>query len=123
MILLTVLILTNLFFLYRSYSFAKKNIQLVDLLEQLSNTPSKEEKDEMNESFLKFVSDSREWAFRYIEDVQKGLNNFIKSIDKDIEYFDKFGDIVANNPNTEILKRISISYKELKKLLPEETNN
>ena len=32
------------------------------------------------ESFLKFLSDSREWAFGYIENVQNELQEFIKSL-------------------------------------------
>lgn len=122
-IALGILSITNIFFFYRSYSFAKLNVQLRDLIEQLADIPSKDEKEVMNESFLKFVSDSRDWAFQYIEDVQKGLSKFVTEVDRDIDYFDKYGGIVPSSPNTDILKRISTSYKELKQLLPQEPNN
>lgn len=71
------------------------------------------------ESFLNFVSESRDWAFEYIENVQAALNKFVAETDPSIEYFEKYGDVVAG-PNNEILKKISISYKELKNILPKD---
>ena len=38
---------------------------------------SKSDEDIHKENFIKFLSDSRDWAFGYIEDVQKGLEKFI----------------------------------------------
>ena len=71
------------------------------------------------ESFLNFVSESRDWAFDYIENVQAALNKFVLEVDPSIEYFEKYGDVVAG-PNNELLKKISISYKELKNILPKD---
>ena len=71
------------------------------------------------ESFLNFVSESRDWAFEYIENVQAALNKFVAETDPSIEYFEKYGDVVAG-PNNEILKKISVSYKELKNILPKD---
>lgn len=74
-----------------------------------------------NENFVKFLSDSRDWAFQYIEDVQSGLAEFIDSVDADIEYFDQYGDVVSTTrPDYWAIKRISEAYKKLKKLLPED---
>jgi hypothetical protein len=73
---------------------------------------------------LKFLSDSRDWAFAYIEEVQTGLLKFVDSIDSDIEHFNQYGNVIsANNPNYNAMKRISFAYMELKKLLPEEQIN
>lgn len=44
------------------------------LEEALKNTDEK--KIEETEGFLKFVSDSRDWAFQYIERVQIAIKNF-----------------------------------------------
>ena len=71
------------------------------------------------ESFLNFVSESRDWAFEYIENVQAALNKFVAETDPSIEYFEKYGDVVAG-PNNELLKKISVSYKELKNILPKD---
>jgi hypothetical protein len=76
------------------------------------------------ENFLKFISDSRDWAFEYIEKVQSGLSNFIDSIDSDIAHFDQYGDVISTNrPDYDAMKRISVAYMELKKLLPEDQTN
>ena len=47
----------------------------------------KNDNDIHKENFIKFLSDSRDWAFGYIEDVQKGLEHFISKIEPDINYF------------------------------------
>jgi len=72
------------------------------------------------ENFIKFLSDSRDSAYEYIETVQSGVSTFISAIDKDIKYFDSYGDAGPSGPNYEILKRISVAYKELIKLMPDE---
>ena len=85
------------------------------------NTPQDAVGDDVHkESFIKFLSDSRDWAFEYIETVQKGLTTFVEKVDKDIEYFEQYGDSVAMKPNYDSLKNISDAYKELKTLLPED---
>jgi hypothetical protein len=85
------------------------------------NAPNEAVGDDVHkESFIKFLSDSRDWAFEYIETVQKGLTTFVEKVDKDIERFDKYGDSVAMQPNYDSLKNISEAYKELKTLLPED---
>ena len=74
------------------------------------------------ENFIKFLSESRDWAYKYIEDVQEGLSIFIDSVKEDIEYFDQYGDAGPIGPNYDMMKRISIAYKELTKLMPEGPN-
>ena len=75
---------------------------------------------ENTEGFLRFVSESRDWAFQYIEDVQFGLSDFISKIDPDMEYFNKYGLVGSAYPHYDSMKKISEAYKELKKLLPED---
>jgi len=77
----------------------------------------------VKEDFLKFVSDSREWAFEYIEEVQKVITDFKTKVNPHIEYFDKFGDVISNQrPDYEAMKTISVAYKELISVLPGEDN-
>ena len=80
----------------------------------------KNDVDIHKENFIKFLSDSRDWAFAYIEDVQKGLEKFMSNVEADINYFDSFSTLSDGTPNNELLKNISKEYKELKKLMPEE---
>lgn len=72
------------------------------------------------ENFLKFLSDSRDWAFNYIEEVQSGLNKFVGDVESEINYFKEYGDIISMQPNYNSLKKITKAYDELIKLLPKE---
>jgi hypothetical protein len=72
------------------------------------------------ENFVKFLSDSRDWAFAYIEEVQAELKKFIEEIEPEINYFNEYGDIASMQPNYYSLKKISEAYYELAKLLPKE---
>lgn len=73
------------------------------------------------ENFIKFLSDSRDWAFEYIEEVQTGLTKFMEKVDGPLSYFDEYGDVVSTNrPDYKSLKTISTAYKELKKLMPDD---
>ena len=81
------------------------------------------ETDQAKEDFIKFISDSREWAFEYIENVQKELNKFVDAVDKDIKHFDEFGIVASASPHYETLKNISEAYNKLQILLPDEKDN
>lgn len=79
--------------------------------------------DVHKENFIKFLSDSRDWAYEYIETVQSGLNQFVNDVDADISYFDEYGDALSmSRPDYNSMKNISKAYSELKKLLPTEEN-
>ena len=77
-------------------------------------------KETDSDAFLKFVSDSRDWAYQYIDEVQEGLNKFIIYIEPEIAYFDEYGEVGSAYPHYHSMKKISGAYKELKKLLPED---
>jgi hypothetical protein len=79
--------------------------------------------DASKDNFLKFVSDSREWAFDYIETVQAQLKDFIEVADKEFKYFDEYGIVAEGSPHYKSMQTISIEYKKLKSLLPEESKN
>lgn len=75
---------------------------------------------ENSKSFLNFVEGSRQDAFKYIEEVQSGLNKFIKDIEPEIKYFKEYGDLSSMSPNYYSMKKITDSYDQLKQLLPKE---
>jgi len=89
--------------------------QLIDL--KLQDTDPDQEVHK--ENFVKFLSDSRDWAFAYIEEVQAGLQKFVEDIEPEINYFKEYGDIVSMHPNYYSMKKIAEYYDELLKLLPE----
>ncbi len=90
------------------------------LLQQLSRNTNKTDKDPADEAFLKFVSDSRDWAYQYIDEAQQSLNKFITDIEPEIKYFDEYGVASSAYPHYHSMKKISGAYKELKKLLPDD---
>jgi hypothetical protein len=97
------------------------NIMLEEYIKAFEENKIKSDDSVHKENFIKFLSESRDWAYSYIEEVQSGIGSFIGAIDSDIEHFDEYGDVISvNRPDYDAMKRISIAYKELKKLLPEE---
>jgi hypothetical protein len=82
---------------------------------------SKSDEDIHKENFIKFLSDSRDWAFGYIEDVQKGLEKFISYADPEINYFDENSDTSKGTDYHKFMKNFSKEYEELKKLMPTDT--
>lgn len=75
--------------------------------------------DVHKENFIKFLSDSRDWAYTYIEDIQEGLTNFVNDVEPEISHFDEYGEALSmSRPDYDSMKNISRAYKELKKLLP-----
>jgi hypothetical protein len=100
----------------------KAHIDKTILSEKLSelSVQNDKNKDSSSEAFLKFISDSRDWAYQYIDEVQEGLNKFITDIEPEINYFKEYGDLGSMSPNYYSMKKISNSYDELKKLLPDD---
>ena len=104
----------------------KKRIKVLAIslvrVEDLVNSAKLDNKDNEihKENFIKFLSDSRDWAYLYIEDVQKGLTSFVNEIEPEIAYFDEYGLVGEAYPHYHSMKKISHAYKDLKKLLPEE---
>ena len=96
-----------------------KNILFEKYFQSIQEDKLKNEENIHQENFIKFLSESRDWAYEYIETVQKGLNSFVDSVDSEINHFDNYGDTLSMvRPDYQAMKKISKSYKELKKLLP-----
>jgi len=90
------------------------------------NTENKVDADNIHkESFIKFLSDSRDWAFDYIEQTQKTISKFIEEVEPHIEYYNNYGTVVDGiiPPHDKALKKISVELSLLKKLLPEDPND
>jgi CRISPR/Cas system CSM-associated protein Csm2 small subunit len=120
-------ITTSLFvYLYivqkRANMFILTNTLKVLLTQEIEHKENKTEKEKANEDFLKFVSDSRDLAYQYIESVQEGLKKFIDEVEPQLEYYNAYGSVVEGivAPHDFALKKISSEFKELKKLLPED---
>jgi hypothetical protein len=104
-------------------AFAKLFISHESLQDFISknNVEFKNDSDIHKENFIKFLSDSRDWAFTYIEDVQKALDKFVNDVEPEIIYFEKYGAILSEQrPDYISLKKISEAFKELKSIMPVE---
>jgi hypothetical protein len=121
-----ILLVNNIRFYIRITSLSKELLQAqIDktvLAEKLFESSARNllKKETDSDAFLKFVSDSRDWAYQYIEDVQESLNKFITDIEPEIAYFDEYGVASSAYPHYHSMKKISGAYKELKKVLPED---
>lgn len=76
-----------------------EKIALENRLLELSMSPSE------TEGFIKFLSESREWAFSYIEDVQLAIVNLQREMEKSGE------------------AEIEAAYKKLLQFLPDQKPN
>jgi pantothenate synthetase len=91
------------------------------LKEQLDKKDS--ESIEQSEGFLKFISQSRDWAFDYIEYVQAALLEFKNKIEPQILYAKTYGTTTGESPHTIIIDRISNAYDDLVKVMPEDSTD
>jgi hypothetical protein len=89
-------------------------------IEELQKELSAKELSE-TDGFVKFISQSRDWAFQYIEEVQKALAEFDEIVDPALEWAMRFGVLNGETANVKILREISEAYDKLKLVLPENT--
>ncbi len=78
---------------------------------------------ENSDGFLKFISQSRDWAFDYIEQVQAALLEFKNRVEPQILYAKTYGTTVGQSPHTIIIDRISDAYDDLAKVMPENSTD
>lgn len=131
-VLASVTVITG-FMYYRSLRKLKQLVSMAaelffinQALEQAAGLDQSEEiPDVHKENFIKFLSDSRDWAFEYIEEVQKGLADFIEAVEPEIEYYNAYGAAIEGmvSPHDKALKKISVEFAKLKTLLPEDKDN
>jgi chaperonin cofactor prefoldin len=75
---------------------------------------------QQTDGFLKFVSESRDWAFQYIEEVQAALSEFDSVAAPTLGWAKTYGTVIGETAHTEALEKISKAYDKLKKVLPKE---
>lgn len=96
--------------------------ELYNNLEQVvMNESNTDGIDLHTQSFIKFLSDSREMAFEYIDQVQEEIKKFVDIADKELAFFNSYGILTEGHLYYDNLKVISEEYKKLKLLLPEES--
>lgn len=73
-----------------------------------------------SEGFVRFLSNSREWAFAYIEQVQSALKEFDETITPITDWTETYGSAIQDNVFRDRLLEISLAYKKLQSLLPKD---
>jgi uncharacterized protein YaaR (DUF327 family) len=87
------------------------------------NFEFKNDNDIHKENFIKFLSDSSDWAFTILKMFKKALEKFISNVEPEIIHFDEYSSTYEGTEYHKLMKTISQEYKELKKLMPTENIN
>jgi uncharacterized protein YaaR (DUF327 family) len=96
-----------------------QNILLTRLAEELKK--KEEVSVEKTDGFLKFISDSRDMAFEYIETMQEAIVKFKNNVGPEIDYMLTYGTATGDSLQTSSFLKIEKAYKELiKETLPVE---
>jgi hypothetical protein len=128
-VLLTIIIyLVYRFFKIRTLFKALSDLYMQEMADKMLLQKKVEElyqdienvKLQQTDGFLKFVSDSRAWAFQYIEEVQAALSEFDKAVTPPLEWANTYGTVLGDTSHTEALSKISEAYNKLKEVLPKE---
>jgi hypothetical protein len=92
------------------------------LLDKLKDKDKEDSvKTDVQEGFINFLNQSRESAFEYIESVQSTLGNVVTDLSPIVEFHDKYGAIFDTDTRNQ-MQVVSNSFRELKKLIPEEVD-
>lgn len=91
--------------------------KLVEALLQVQSQASAERA----EGFLRFVSESRDWAFKYIEDVQLAIGQFSSRINPELDYL-KTQEFLVGPSHASSFNKISEAYAELLKVMPTDSD-
>ena len=86
---------------------------------------SPEDQDIHKENFIKFLSDSRDWAYDYIENVQSEIKLMKEQIGSDIEYYEKYGEASKGMfaPYDSVMPKFCEVYRGLEKMIPEDIDD
>jgi hypothetical protein len=96
-----------------------QNILLTKLAEELKK--KEDVSVEKTDGFLKFISESRDLAFEYIETIQEALVKFKDRVGPEIEYMLTYGSVSGDSLQSKSFLKIEKAYKELiKETLPTE---
>lgn len=74
---------------------------------------------EKTDGFLRFVSDSREQAYKYIEEVQEAINAFDEEVGPIVKHYKETGKVL-NRKHSDTVKRIVDAYEIIMTLMPED---
>jgi hypothetical protein len=92
-------------------------IVLKQILDEIENEKIQSDESVHKENFIKFISDSRDWAFDYIDNVQTTIDGIIQKTDKTVQYHKDFKSLEIE-PYATHMAVLADAVEELKTLLP-----
>lgn len=99
-----------IFMLTQSY------IDIESIKKKILNNEDSVEKDHL----INFLTESRELAHSYIEDIQDNLKLFVDDLEADIVFLKEFNVLSEQDINYKFIKKVIDHYDKLKNMLPEE---
>lgn len=125
-----VLVIDNIRLRYQSVRAKRIAIQAIvdqeiikDAFEKKNNSAYvlDEERDSY-ESLIKFLSETRDISFEFIEKCQTVVSEFVDEFDPDCEYFKTYGQAYnIGMPSDKVIEKLSLHLPKLKDLLPSTT--
>jgi pantothenate synthetase len=127
LLIIVILLINNLAIRSKNRKLSVEVVQIAldkaVISQRLKEELEKKDSDsiEKSEGFLKFISQSRDWAFDYIEQVQAALLEFRNKIEPQILYSKTYGTTVGESTHSIIIDKISDAYDDLVKVMPEDS--
>lgn len=104
--------------------FVQAEINLMAVSDKLNRILSQQDEHsiEKSDGFLKFVSESREWAFKYIEEVQLAFKKIEQEISPMVNHYRSTGKSLYRKPK-EIVAKVDAIYDILISVMPQEEDD
>lgn len=97
---------------------AQSQIDLLAATENMKEILKREaEGSQNNDGFLKFVSQSRDWAFEYIEEAQSSIKEFKDAVEPIVMSYELDRSAPVNNSDVDVIVE---AYKKLIGVLPKD---
>jgi hypothetical protein len=106
---MTLLVIQNIKYYFATKTLIRDNAQLIldksELLKKISQILDQQDSGKIEETtgFVRFISESRDWAFQYIEDVQQAIQELSETPRSDrVAYAKAYKKVISFLPEATI---------------------
>ena len=78
---------------------------------------------EETDGFINFISESRDQAFKYIEQIEESFEELDLTMQRIFQWDDSYGSANGTSAHTEAISEIKQAYEKYKSNMPNNTNN